>query len=457
MTEPCDLSAHDQLDLLRSRKISAVELLDAHLVRIAEVNPSLNAIVALNPDVGRARATAVDARSAAGEYAGPLAGLVTAHKDLTDTKDFPTTYGSPIYADHRPTEDSLLVRRMTEAGAVAVGKTNTPELGAGSHTFNPIYGTTLNPFDTTRAAGGSSGGAGVALQSGMVAIADGSDLGGSLRNPAAWNNVVGFRTSMGVIPHPKADNPYASFGITGAMGRSVDDMALLLSVLAAPDVRDPTNRGLQVPTRISPVGGPVRVAWSETLGGLPIEPEITSVVSGLRSICDSLGWQVTEAEPDFSGADRAFETLRSWGIANSPEAKLTDRLPEMKQTIQDEIRRGQALTGADIADALAVTKLLWDRAISFFSDVDVLIAPVTQVSPFPIGQEYPTEINGVPMERYITWMRVASRITQMGLPALSLPAGFTAAGLPVGAQLIGAPRGDLALLQIAKTLESAAG
>lgn len=456
VTEPCDLSAHDQLTLLRSKQISARELLDIHLARIAERNPSLNALVAVNPEIGRARAAAVDDSAAAGEDLGPLAGLVTAHKDLTETKDFPTTYGSPIYEGFHPTEDSLLVTRMTEAGAVAVGKTNTPELGAGSHTFNPIYGTTANPFDPSKSAGGSSGGAAVGLQSGMIAIADGSDLGGSLRNPAAWNNIVGFRTSMGVIPHPGADKPYTSFSITGAMARTVDDTALLLSVLAAPDRSDPTNRGLAVPERITPVDSPMRVAWSDTLGGLPIEPEITSVLSETRQACEELGWLVVEAEPDFEGADDAFETLRSWGMANSPEGRLTDRLSQMKQTVQDEIRRGQALSGSDVARALEVTKTLWDRAIRFFSSFDVMIAPVTQISPFPIEWEYPTEINGVPMERYITWMRVLSRITQMGLPAMSLPAGFTGTGLPVGAQLIGPPRGDLKLLQVAKTLETAA-
>ncbi len=455
MSELCELSAHDQLQLLRSGKTSATELLEAHLGRINKVNPSVNALVALDPDVGRARAKAVDAKIAAGQDPGRLAGLVTAHKDLTETKDFPTTYGSPIWAENRPLADSLLVQRMTDAGAVAVGKTNTPELGAGSHTFNPVYGTTVNPFDHSKVAGGSSGGAAVGLQTGMLAIADGSDLGGSLRNPAAWNNIVGFRTSMGVIPHPAAEDPYNNYGITGAMGRSVDDVALLLSVLATPDHRDPTNRGLEVPVRISPADRPLRVAWSETLGGLPVEPEITSILARLRLTCEALGWQVTEAEPDFEGADYAFETLRSWGMAHSPRGRRTDRLSEMKETVQDEIRRGLALSGIEVAQAVQATKTLWDRACQFFSDFDLMIGPVTQLSPFSIENEYPTQINGVPMERYITWMRAVSRITQMGLPALSLPAGFTEAGLPVGAQLIGSPRGDLALLGAAKALETA--
>ncbi len=455
MTEPCDLSAHEQVHLLKSGTASAVELLDSHIARIGARNPELNAVVAFDPEIGRSRARAVDATLAAGDDPGPLAGLVTAHKDLTDTKDFPTTYGSPVFADHRPAADGFLVERMTRAGAVAVGKTNTPELGMGSHTFNPVYGITRNPYDTSKSAGGSSGGAAVALATNMVAIADGSDHAGSLRNPAAWNNVVGFRTSMGVIPHPGAGDPYTYNGISGAMGRTVDDMALLLSVMAVPDHRDPINRGLDVPTVVTPIDRPLRVAWSPTLGGLEIEPEIITVLSRLVDTCESLGWRVVEAEPDFDGADVAFDTLRAFHLVNSPIGKMIDRHAEMKETIQDEIRRGKALTADDVAHATWTTKTLWDRANRFFEDFDLLIAPVTQVNPFPVESEYVTEINGRPMQRYISWMRVVSRITQMGLPALSLPAGFSTAGMPVGAQLIGPPRGDLSLLRAAKTLETA--
>ncbi len=456
MAELNDLSAHEQVRRIKAREVSARELLDAHLNRIDERNPELNAIVALDTEIATRRAEAVDRALMNGDDPGALAGLVTAHKDLTETKDFPTTYGSPVYADFRPDFDSLLVERMAGAGAVALGKTNTPEFGAGSHTFNQVYGVTRNAFNPDRSAGGSSGGAAVALASGMVAIADGSDLGGSLRNPAAWNNIVGFRSSVGVLPETGTENPYVKFGITGAMGRTVDDMALLLSVLAQPDHRDPINRGVEVPAHLTPSTGRVRVAWSPSLGGLPIEPEIVTVVHGLLATCETLGWEVVEAEPDFSGADEAFETLRSWSIANDG---LIGRRPqgisELKETLQDEVRRGSDLSGADIHRALRQTKTLWARAISFFDNMDLMIAPVTQVSPFPVDVEYPTEIAGVPMERYITWMRSVSRVTQMGLPALSLPAGFTAAGLPVGAQLIGAPRDDLRLLGFAKALENA--
>ncbi|MDA3038896.1 MAG: amidase family protein, partial [Actinomycetota bacterium] len=239
-----DFSAVEQRAMLEAGQVSARELLDAHLGRIEEVNPTLNAVVALNADVGRARAALVDDARARGEALGPLAGLVTAHKDLSDTVDFPTTFGSPLFATNQPKADSLLVSRVKAAGAVAIGKTNTPEFGRGSHTFNMVYGITRNPYDPTRTAGGSSGGAAVALSAHMVAIADGSDMGGSLRNPAGWTNVVGFRASPGVVPSVAPGPPWPRLGTEGAMGRTVDDLALLLSVISAPHAPDPLSHGL---------------------------------------------------------------------------------------------------------------------------------------------------------------------------------------------------------------------
>ena len=242
-----DESAVAQRRMIAAGEVSARELLDAHLERIEQVNGTVNAIVGMDPDVARARAAAIDEATARGDAVGPLAGLVTAHKDLSETADFVTTHGSPLFAGHRPKADALHVARMKSAGAVALGKTNTPEFGAGSHTFNPVYGTTVNPYDPTRSAGGSSGGAAAALRCGMVAIADGSDAGGSLRNPAAWNNVVGFRTSPRVVPRVDPGNAWLTISILGPMARTVDDLALLLGVLAEPDSRDPLNRPLDVP------------------------------------------------------------------------------------------------------------------------------------------------------------------------------------------------------------------
>lgn len=453
--ELCELSAHQQKSLLEDGKVSAVELLEAHLARVDQVNESVNAIVALDAEVGMRRAIEVDRARAAGEPLGALAGLVTAHKDLGDTADFVTTYGSPVFADHRPDADSLLVSRMKEEGAVAIGKTNTPEFGVGSHTFNPVYGTTFNPWDLSRSAGGSSGGAAAALATGMVAVADGSDMGGSLRNPAAWNNVLGFRASPGLVPVVRPGIARSTLGLEGAMARSVDDLALLLSVIGRPDVRDPLNRGVVVPPRIDPTSATLRVAFSPTLGGLPVESDVAAVIESAVSVMVDMGWNVEHAEPSFEGADDCFTTIRSFLSANGALSLLGDRVEEVKATVREDYELGLAASPGKIGRAYQLMSELWRGAASFFDDVDLLVAPVTQISPFPADQEYPMSVDGVPCERYLDWMRSCCRVTVLGLPALSLPAGFTAEGLPVGIQLIGGPHGDLALLRAAKALEGA--
>ncbi len=454
-SELVELSAVEQRRLVGRREVSAAELLDAHLERIAATNPAVNAVVALDPDVGRRRARAVDDAIARGDDPGPLAGLVTAHKDLTETADFPTTHGSALFAGFRPAGDSLLVARMRAAGAVAVGKTNVPELGAGSHTFNSVYGTTLNPWDLTRSAGGSSGGAAAALACRMVAIADGSDMGGSLRNPAAWNSVVGFRPTPRVVPNVGPGNAWLPLGIEGPMGRTVGDVALLLGVLAAPDGRDPLHRRIDVPVVLAPFERRVRVAWSDDLGGLPIEPSQRTALTETRRTLDALDWDVTDAEPDFAGATECFTTLRAWAFATGPAARIGGRTAELKATIQDEIHRGQRLIPGEIAAAYEQLGVLWRRTHEFFDRFDVLAAPVTQVAPFPVEQEYPAEVAGQPMSSYIEWMASCWRITVTGCPTLSLPAGFDGDGLPVGIQLVARQGNDVALLRIAAAIEAA--
>ena len=327
-----EMTAVEQRRLVSTRQVSAMELLDAHLERIAMVNPVVNAVVALDADVGRARAEDVDDALARGDDPGPLAGLVTAHKDLTETADFPTTYGSPLYAGFRPPADSLLVARMRAAGAVAVGKTNTPEFGAGSHTFNPVYGTTLNPWDRTRSAGGSSGGAAAALACRMVAIADGGDLGGSLRNPAAWNNVVGLRTTARLIPQVAPGNPWLPLSTQGPMGRTVDDVLLLLRVMAAPDDRDPLHRSVDLPAELRPPDRPLRVAWSRDLG-VAVEASQLDVLDGVKHTLADLGWDVVDAEPDLDLAGDCFRVLRAWSIANSPTGRSAEHLDRVKETV----------------------------------------------------------------------------------------------------------------------------
>ena len=458
MSELVDLTAVEQRRLIGAKEVSATELLDAHLARIDAVNPAVNAIVAFDPDVGRRRARGVDDAIAAGHDPGPLAGLVTAHKDLEDTADFPTSYGSPLFgADHRPAADCQMVARMKAAGAVAIGKTNTPEFGAGSHTFNAVYGVTRNPWDLGRSAGGSSGGAAVALACRMVATADGSDTGGSLRNPAAWNNVVGFRPTVRVVPHVGPGNAWMPISTRGPMGRTVDDVALLLGVLAAPDGRDPMHKPIDVPAELRPPSRPLRVAWSPDIG-VPVEQAQRDVLAGARQAMVDLGWDVIDDEPELAAASDCFRVLRSWNIANGPTAPFHDRMDLIKATIQDEIRRGTAVSAAEVATAYAQLAALWHETWAFFQrGYDVLACPVTQVAPFPVEVEYPTSAAGVAFTNYIDWMAACWRITVTGCPTLSLPAGFDDDGLPVGVQLVTRQGADVALLRAAKALEEATG
>ena len=449
-----DQTAVEQRRLLGDKAISARELLDAHLERIDAVNGTVNAVVGMDADVARATAAAIDEKVAKGDDPGPLGGLVTAHKDLTETADFLTTFGSPLYADNRPAADSLLVSRVKAAGAVALGKTNTPEFGAGSHSFNPVYGTTVNPYNTSLSAGGSSGGAAAALRCGMVAIADGSDAGGSLRNPAAWNNIVGFRTSPRVVPNVGPGNPWQTMGIAGPMARTVDDLILQLRVHAQVDTRDPLSRPLDLPAEVSPPNRPLRVAWSPTLGGLPVEADIAAVLDTFVGEAETLGWTITEDEPDFSGVDECFITTRAYLFLNGPGRGIGDRLDQVKATVRDEIERGRALSADEVGRAFTKANELWQRAHTFFENYDLMIGPVTQVSPFPIEQEFPTNVDGEEMPTYLHWMLSNCRISAFMLPTMSLPAGFTARGLPVGAQLIGRPLGDLGVLEAAKALEA---
>jgi amidase len=457
VSELVDLTAIEQRRLIARREVSATELLDAHLARIDAVNPLVNAIVALDADVGRWRARRLDDAIAAGENPGPLAGLVTAHKDLTETAEFTTSYGSPLFAGHRPAADSLLVARMKAAGAIAVGKTNSPEFGAGSHTFNQVYGVTRNPWGLERSAGGSSGGAAAALACRMVATADGGDTGGSLRNPAAWGNVVGFRPTIRMVPRINPGNAWMPISTEGPMGRTVDDVALLLRVLAAPEPRDPMYRPIDLSAQVMPASRPVRVAWSRQLG-VPVEASQLDVLSGTRQTMVDLGWDVVDDEPELALAGPCFRVLRAWNIANGPTARFHDRMDQIKATIQDEIRRGTALTQAEVAAAYAQLADLWRETVEFFDrGYDVLACPVTQVSPFSVETEYPTVVAGVPMTNYIDWMESCWRITVTGCPALSLPAGFDADGLPVGVQLVTRQGADVQLLRIAKALEQATG
>jgi amidase len=453
-------SAHDLAAAIARREVSAVEVMRAHLARIAEVNPKVNAIVTL---LGEREALELARRAdeavAAGGPLGPLHGLPIAVKDLMDTAGMRTTYGSPMYADHVPAEDSLLARRLREAGALIIGKTNTPEWGAGSQTFNPVFGATLNPYDLTRTCGGSSGGAAVVVATGMLPLADGSDLGGSLRNPAAFCNVVGLRPSPGRIPSGTPDDAFDPHPVLGPIARTPRDAGLLLSALAGYDPRSPIALA-DDPAQFADVPVPdllgVRIAWSATAGGVPVEPEILTGLAAARERLHARGAEITDLEPDLTGADEVFETFRALGMVAM--ASDVEAHPELiKETIRGNVARGLALTPTEISRASQLRTALYRRMAALLAEHDALALPVTQVAPFPVEMEYPREVAGVAFDDYIAWMRSCSRISATTLPAISVPAGFTPSGLPVGLQLVGAPRGERALLGVASAVQALLG
>jgi len=444
---------------MRTKEFSAREVLAAHLERIEAVNPAVNALVTLAAERAADDAARADVAIARGEPVGPLHGLPVAHKDLVATAGIRTTSGSPIFADTVPGADDLLAERVSAAGAVLVGKTNTPEFGAGSQTFNPVFGTTRNPFDPAKTCGGSSGGAAVALACGMVPIADGSDLGGSLRNPAAFCNVVGFRPSPGRVPSWPTSNAWQDLSVEGPMGRTVADVALMLSALAGPDARVPISLPQPGGVFAAPLDvdlGEPTIAWAPDGGGtMPFDPRITRLVDAARPAFEAVGGRLEEAFPDLRDARDVFLTLRAHMYAADLVDLLDEHRHRMKDAVTWEIESGLRLMGADIARAeLARTRLI-ERVAAFFDRFDFLVMPVTQVVPFDIDVEYPTEIDGSPMATYVDWMESCWCITVTGCPAISVPAGFTDDGLPVGVQIVGRRGNDLGVLRLAHAFERA--
>ena len=457
----CFMSAVEMARLIRTKKLSAREALAAHLKQIERVNPKVNAIVTLVPEMAAAAAAKADEMQARKETLGPLHGLPVAHKDLVETRGIRTTFGSPLYKDYIPTEDDMVVERMRRAGAITIGKTNTPEFGAGSQTFNTVFGATRNPYDLTKTCGGSSGGAAVALACGLVPVASGSDTGGSLRNPAAFCNVVGFRPSIGRVPNPKAAFAWSTLSTSGCLGRSVADLAFVLSTIAGPDSRAPLSinePGERFARPLDRSFKGVRVAWFKDLGGVPFDPRVRTVVDGHRKTFESLGCIVEQAEPDFAPAEIAFRVLRAWNSANTYGARLHEHPDAFKDTLKGEIEEGLRLTGDGSRDApRPPTARLWRRFQAFLEKYEYFVLPTTQLPPFDVNTPYPTEIAGVKFDNYIDWMKSCWYISATGNPAASVPGGFTPEGLPVGVQIVGRNKEDFSVLQMAHAFEQATG
>ncbi len=446
--------------MIRAKKLSAREALAEHLKQIERVNPNVNAIVTLVPEMAAEAAAKADEMQARGEKLGPLHGLPVAHKDLIETRGIRTTFGSPLFKDYIPAEDDLVVERMRRAGAIIIGKTNTPEFGAGSQTYNTVFGATRNPYDVTKTCGGSSGGAAVALACGMTPVATGSDAGGSLRNPAAFCNVVGFRPSIGRVPNPKAAFGWSTLSTSGCLGRSVADLALGLSTLAGPDIGAPLSIDepgeLFARTLGRDLKG-VRVAWFKDLGGVPFDARVRTIVDGHRATFESLGCIVEQAEPDFGPAEISFRVIRAWNAATTYGAQFHQHPEAFKDTLSEEIERGLRLSGADVAHAEVAHGAVWRRFQAFLEKYEYFVLPTTQLPAFDVTMHFPTEIAGVQFSNYIDWMKACWYISATGNPAASVPAGFTAEGLPVGLQIVGRDKADFSVLQMAYAFEEATG
>ncbi len=442
--------------MLAHREISAVELLKDTQARIEAKNPVLNAIVSLDWQRAYDQAARTDQDRLANKPMGALAGLPFAVKDTEATKGILSTFGSPIHRTFIPQASTAMVERLTGAGVNIIGKTNVPEFGLGSHTFNTLFGATRNPWDISKSAGGSSGGAAASVTSGLLAFADGSDFGGSLRNPGSFNNLLGLRTSAGRVPRYPITDGFAGFTVNGPLARSADDAALLLSVMAGFDRRDPlslsTSEGTFLPLKRRDFKG-VKVAFSATLGGLPFETSVTEATRRAVARLESLGCIVEEAEPDLSGADTTFETLRALGMAAQFGALLKSRRHDFKDTAIWNIEQGLRLSTAEVAAALTARTRLYQNMRGFLERYRFLVAPVSQLAPFPVETSYPERIDGTPMQHYLEWMRSCTRITITAHPAMSVPGAFTPGGLPVGLQVVAPAQDELSLLQLARALE----
>ena len=458
--------ARDLAASVRTGEHSAREVVAAHLDRIAEVNPAVNALLDVQPETALAQAAAIDAMPPEVRAALPLAGLPVAVKDLIPARGFRYTQGSPIFSERVATTDHVVVERMRAAGAVIVGKSNTPEFGLGSHTFNPVTGVTRNPYDLDKTAGGSSGGAAAALASGMLPIADGSDTGGSLRNPASFCNVVGMRPSLGAVPNHPGGYGFGTLSVKGPMARCVADVRLLFDVIAGRHPLDPLSadtlpgpKGAGPAAAWSPDGGMgIRAAWTPDFGGeVSVSAEVLSVLSPAIDRLAVAGFRMESGHPDLGGAREAFRTLRGLQMFNNLAPLASDHAHQMKEYAvwTDPVR--PAGTGAQDPEAMATQSRVFQRMAEFLGDVDMLLTPTCQVAPFDVHERYPRSIDGRVLDDYLEWMTLPSIITLTGHPAVSIPAGFTASGLPVGLQVVGRYRDDRTLLAMAQVVEAAVG
>jgi amidase len=463
MTEPCDLTAVTARRLIGQKKLAPTELLESCIARIEAVDHAVNAMVARDFDRARATAKLADAAVARGEALPALHGLPIGIKDLNETEGLRTTHGSPIFRDHVPAADERLVAAVRQAGAIVVGKTNVPEFGAGANTRNAVYGATGNPFDPTRSAAGSSGGSAVALATGMAPICTGSDTGGSLRNPAAFCGIVGFRPTPGLVPSERRGLGWNNLSVQGPMARTVPDLCLLLSAMVSDDARDPlatTIHGRQVrrpedyavPARIDL--SRLRVALTPDFGFAPTERHIAEVFADKTGLFRHAFGHTAETAPDCAGADEAFEVTRAVGMLAAHLDKVRNRPQDVGPNVRANVEEGLRYSAADVARAQALQTALYRRWQAFFQDWDVILSPAITISPRSWRELYPAEIDGKPTRTYFHWLALAYAATLPGHPAISLPVGLDGHGMPFGLQIVGPRGGDALVLAVAAELEA---
>jgi amidase len=458
-TDLCFLRAVDIAALIRQKKLSAREIMQAHLQQISLINAKVSALVTLVPeDQLLAQAAAADEGAAKGNWRGPLHGLPVAAKDLHETAGIRTTYGSPLHRNFVPDFDCRVVQREKQAGAIIIGKSNVPEWGLGSQTFNPVFGPTRNPYDLTKTCGGSTGGGAVALACGMVPLADGSDMGGSLRNPPNFCNVVGIRPSPGRVSNVPSRLGWFTLSVPGPVARNVTDCAFLLSVQAGYDHHYPISIDQPGSQFAQPLGERsfkgTRIAIFKDLG-LPWEAEVKNAVHAQTKVFESLGCIVEEAEPDFTDANEAFLAWRHWSTELAFGDLIATHGDQLNEYVHWHVEEGRQLTGPYLSRIEAKRTELFQRITAFFSKYEFFVLPVNQVLPFDVNAHYPTEIAGTKMENYIAWMKSAYYISAVGNPAASVPCAFSQSGLPIGLQIVGRHHDDWGVLQLAYAFEQA--
>ena len=464
MTNPeeiCYMPAHILARSIRTKELSVVEVVKTFLDRIEKVNPKINAYCTVAADYALEEAAKADKKVMTDLPLGPLHGIPVAIKDVTLTRGIRTTFGSKLYQDYVPDRDSLVVQRLKDAGAIILGKTNTPEFAAGGSTYNDLFGATRTPWNTEYNSGGSSGGSAAAVAAGLCPIAGGNDLGGSLRIPASFCGIVGLRPSPGRVPNYPNDLYWDDMSVEGPMARTVSDLALMLDVIAGRDQRSPMAMLPKEDSFYDSTTGKIdcnyKIAWAGNLDLTPVDHEVLGIARGAIDVFKMLGSSVAEDHPDFSGLQETAAVLRGVRFAalyhdqlNNPEF-----IEKVNPNIIGNIRQGLSLTGEDVARAEKHRSVLWQKMIDFFADYDLLILPTVPVKPFPAETAFPTEINGKAMESYIDWIMLTYAFSVTGLPAISIPCGWTEEGFPVGLQIAGKPGGERDVLVAASCFEQA--